>query len=103
MNILRGSGRTGGLGGGRRLRNIVVITEVVLSFVLLIGSGLMIRSFLALQRIDPGYDPHNVLTFQLFGSRGAQPNEEHEERTEGIFVFFVSSWLNYIVSWRRSL
>jgi predicted permease len=75
MNILRGSGRTGGLGGGRRLRNIVVITEVALSFVLLIGSGLMIRSFLALQRIDPGYDPHNVLTFQLFGSRGAQPQE----------------------------
>ena len=57
MNILRGSGRTGGLGGGRLLRNVVVITEVALSFVLLIGSGLMFRSFIALQRIDPGYDP----------------------------------------------
>jgi predicted permease len=68
MNILRGSGRTGGLGGGRRLRNIVVVTEVALSFVLLIGSGLMIRSFIALQRIDPGYDPDNVLTFQLLGA-----------------------------------
>ncbi len=75
MNILRGSGRTGGLIGGRRLRNIVVVTEVALSFVLLIGSGLMIRSFIALQRIDLGYDPHNVLTFQLFGSVGAQPQE----------------------------
>src|SRR5262245_38552632 len=38
MNILRGSGRTGGLGGGRRLRNIVVVTEVALSLVLPIGS-----------------------------------------------------------------
>jgi putative ABC transport system permease protein len=75
MNILRGSGRTGGLGGGRRLRNLVVIMEVALSFVLLIGSGLMIRSFIALQRIDPGYDPHNVLTFFLHGSGGAQPQE----------------------------
>jgi putative ABC transport system permease protein len=75
MNILRGSGRTGGLGGGRRLRNLVVVTEVALSFVLLIGSGLMIRSFVALQRIDPGYDPHNVLTFFLHGSGGAQPQE----------------------------
>ena len=75
MNILRGSGRTGGLGGGRRLRNLVVITEVALSFVLLVGSGLMIRSFIALQRIDPGYDPHNVLTFSLQGSGGAQPQE----------------------------
>ena len=75
MNILRGSGRTGGLGGGRRLRNIVVITEVALSFVLLIGSGLMIRSFISLQRIETGYDPYNVLTFQLLGSSDRQPQE----------------------------
>jgi predicted permease len=53
----------------------VVVTEVALSFVLLIGSGLMIRSFIALQGIDPGYDPHNVLTFFLNGSGGAQPQE----------------------------
>ena len=76
MNILRGVGRSGGLGGGRRLRNIVVVTEVALSFVLLIGSGLMIRSFIALQRIDPGYDPHNVLTFQLFDAGGLRESEE---------------------------
>ncbi len=75
MNVLRDSGRAGGLGRGRRLRSIVIITEVALSFVLLIGSGLMIRSFIALQRIDPGYDPHNVLTFQLLGSNAGQPLE----------------------------
>jgi putative ABC transport system permease protein len=75
MNILRGSGRTGGLGSGRRLRNIVVITEVALSFVLLIGSGLMFRSFIALQRIDPGYDPDGLLTFLQLGPRGSQPQE----------------------------
>jgi len=68
MGILRGIGRTGGLGGGRWLRNTVVVTEVALSFVLLIGSGLMVRSFIALQRIDPGYDPDNVLAFQLDGT-----------------------------------
>jgi len=44
--------------------------EVALSFVLLIGSGLMFRSFQELQRIDPGYDPHGILTFQLLGGRG---------------------------------
>jgi predicted permease len=76
MNILRGIGRSGGLGGGRRLRNLVVVTEVALSFVLLIGSGLMIRSFLALQRIDLGYDPDNLITFQLIGlGNNAQPQE----------------------------
>ena len=74
MHVLRGSGRTAGLsGGGGLLRNGVVIAEVALSFVLLIGSGLMVRSFIALQHIDPGFDSHNVLTFQLLGARGNQP------------------------------
>ena len=60
--VLRG-GRTPGLGPGRRLRNTVVIVEVALSFVLLIGSGLMFRTFLELRRVDPGYHPHGLLTF----------------------------------------
>ena len=65
MDVLRKSGRTGGLASGRLLRNGVVLVEVALSFVLLVGCGLMIRSFVALQRANPGYDPHNVLTFFL--------------------------------------
>ena len=63
MDLLRRSGRTGSLASGKWLRNGVVIAEVALSFVLLVGSGLMIRSFIALQRADPGYDSRNVLTF----------------------------------------
>jgi putative ABC transport system permease protein len=43
----------------------VAIIEVALSFVLLIGSGLMFRSFLELRRVDLGYDPHGLLTFLL--------------------------------------
>ncbi|HVE78433.1 MAG TPA: ABC transporter permease [Gemmatimonadaceae bacterium] len=57
------TGRTPGLHGGKLLRNVVVVAEVALSFVLLIGCGLMVRTFVALQRTDPGYDPRNVLTF----------------------------------------
>jgi putative ABC transport system permease protein len=52
-----------GLRAGRRLRYGVVLAEVALSFVLLVGSGLMMRSFIALQNVDPGYDYNNVLTF----------------------------------------
>jgi predicted permease len=72
MRILRASGRTAGLSGGM-LRNGVVVMEVALCFVLLIGSGLMFRSFLAIQRVDVGFDPHQLLTFQVLGNFGNTP------------------------------
>ncbi len=84
MNVLRGTSRTSGLGSGAFLRNLVIMAEVALSFVLLIGSGLMFRSFLKLQRIDPGFDTHNLLTFQLQGGRINQ--NKPEERAAFIRV-----------------
>jgi predicted permease len=65
MDLLRRAGRTSNLSAGNWLRNSVVVLEVALAFVLLVGSGLMIRSFVALQRTQPGYDPNGVLTFFL--------------------------------------
>jgi putative ABC transport system permease protein len=62
QQVLRGGGAAG-LRAGHRLRDAVVMAEVALSFVLLIGSGLMLRSFLELRRVDPGYRPHGLLTF----------------------------------------
>jgi putative ABC transport system permease protein len=77
MSALGGSSRTAGLrGGGRWFRNAIVVIEVALCFVLLVGSGLMFRSFLELQRIDPGFDPHNLLTFQILGGRPGRPPAE---------------------------
>ena len=73
MNVLRSSARNAGLSGGGLLRNAVVVSEVALCFVLLIGSGLMIRSFLALERIDPGYDPKGLLTFNVLGAFQGRP------------------------------
>ncbi len=67
--LLRGSGRTSGLGATGFLRSAAVIAEVALSFVLLIGSGLMLRSFVELQRIAPGFDPGHMLTFQVLGGQ----------------------------------
>lgn len=74
MDTLRASGRTGALGAAG-LRNGVVVVEVALAFVLLIGSGLMFRTFLNIQRVNLGFDPHGVLTFQLLGNIGATPQE----------------------------
>jgi putative ABC transport system permease protein len=60
----------GGLrgGGGRerqRLREVLVAAEVALSVVLLVGAGLLMRSFLALQEVRPGFESRDVLTFQV--------------------------------------
>jgi predicted permease len=75
MEVLRTVGRSGGMGSGRLLRSGVVLAEVTLSFVLLVGCGLMFRSFLALLAVDPGYDPNNVLTFQIANRRTRSPEE----------------------------
>lgn len=51
--------------GQLRLRSFLIVAEVALSLVLLIGTGLMMRSFLALQEVRPGFEPENVMTFAL--------------------------------------
>ena len=76
MIVLRGTSRSEGLATGGLSRKIVVGLEVALSYVLLIGSGLMVRSFLELQRIDPGFNPHGLLTFQVQSDRFFQKPEE---------------------------
>jgi putative ABC transport system permease protein len=76
MNVLRGASRNEGLASGGGSRKFIVVAEVALSYVLLIGSGLMFRSFLDLQRIDPGFDPHKLLIFQILGSGEGQTQAE---------------------------
>jgi predicted permease len=68
MNVLRGSSRISGLARGATVRNLVIMAEVALSFVMLVGSGLMFRSFLNLGRMNPGFDAHHLLTFQVLGA-----------------------------------
>jgi putative ABC transport system permease protein len=78
--VLRTTGRAGALSGaGRILRNTVVVTEVALAFVLLVGSGLMVRSFIALQQTDPGFDPTGVLSLTI-PNQGAETPEARQAR-----------------------
>ena len=74
MDTLRAVGRTGALGAAG-LRNAVVVVEVALAFILLIGSGLMVRTFINIQRVNLGFDPRALLTFQLLGNVGQTPQE----------------------------
>jgi putative ABC transport system permease protein len=63
---LKEGGRTADPAGPRsqHLRHALVVAEVALALVLLVGAGLMMRSFLHLQRVERGYDPDRVLTFR---------------------------------------
>ena len=62
-DALKEGGRAGSDGVSRhRLRGFLVASEFALAFMLLIGAGLMIRSFTALQSVDPGFNPHHVLS-----------------------------------------
>jgi len=74
IQLLGRGGRTTGARGGPFVRNGVVITQVALLFILLIASGLMVRSFHALSNIDPGFDPKGVFTCLLIGdAQGIEP------------------------------
>jgi putative ABC transport system permease protein len=64
-------GRTGSGFRQNKARSLLVISEMSLAIVLLIGAALLIRSFIALRSVNPGFDPHHVLTMEmsLTGSR----------------------------------
>ena len=64
-NALKDGGRAGAAGARQRLRSGLVVAEVALAVVLLVGAALFIRSFVAVLRVDPGFNPHRVLTAQV--------------------------------------
>jgi putative ABC transport system permease protein len=70
-----GRGSAGSVGRSR-VRSLLVVSEVALSLVLLVGAGLLIRSFVALLGTSPGYDPSRVLTVTMFASRSAYAGPE---------------------------
>jgi putative ABC transport system permease protein len=76
--LKQGSGRTGGSSMKQHTRKALVISEVALSLVLLIGAGLMIRSFWKLQNVNPGFDTSNALTMSvaLTPIRYSEPHQQ---------------------------
>jgi len=97
-----GARSTGGRARRRAQRGLVV-TQLSLSFALLAGAGLLVRSLLALQSVDPGFETENVLTmqaFRSFASTGSQIEEsdffkqvvDRVEAFPGVTGVGVASW-----------
>ncbi len=73
QSLKQGLGRTDADSSGQRTRSILVVSEVALSLILLVGAGLMIRSFQRLHGVNPGFDSHNVLTMNAMVSHAKFP------------------------------
>ena len=69
-------------GGGHRVRNVFVITQVALALVLLVGAGLLVRSLNRLQSVDPGFNAQNLLTVRV-----TLPTSRYEEEPKRISFF----------------
>ncbi len=65
VGALRDGGAATSGGRSLRTRSMLVVVQVAVSVVLLVGAGLMVRSLVALQRVDPGFDSERVLTMTL--------------------------------------
>ena len=79
---LKEGGRSGEGAGKRRVRSALVVAEIALSLVLLIGAGLMIKSFAALQRVNVGFNPDNLVTMQL-----SLPGSRYRDRAQIISFY----------------
>lgn len=78
LNETLKSSTRGSTANRNRLRSLLVVSEVALALTLLVVAGLLIRSFLRLQQVEPGFNSKNVLTMQIALPQPRYPGEEQQ-------------------------
>ncbi len=78
------SGDNRSVGSGERVRGMLLAFEAALSVVLLIGAALLVRSFITLANVDPGYDARNVLTARIYLTGAASTPERRRQIVDGL-------------------
>jgi putative ABC transport system permease protein len=93
QDALREGGRSGNDGRGRRrLRSLLVVSEMALALLLLVGAGLLIKTFGALRHTDPGFSVDHVLTMSMPLSPADFPEGHHDQALQ--FTQELSTRLN---------
>ncbi|MGH9753331.1 MAG: ABC transporter permease [Blastocatellia bacterium] len=93
LNEMLKEGGKGAMSGARgaRLRSVFIVAEMALALALLVGAGLMIRSFLRLQATDPGFNTQNLLTMRLLTSWEKYRRDEPGNWASGLAEFFEAA------------
>jgi predicted permease len=92
QTVLQGTSRTSSgfsaiWGRGNNLGRSLVIAEIALCVMLLIGAGLLIRSFIRVRDVNPGFNPHNVLTVEL-----TMTGERYKDKT-AVLAAYRELWM----------
>ena len=85
--LKEGGGRSATSRRGQQVRGLLVTAQVALALLVLIGTGLLLRSFLHLRQVDPGFRQHGVLTYQVFLPR---PDYKEPAKTLSFFARLLS-------------
>ncbi len=81
-SLKESGGRTTGGAQRNRVRNLLVVSEVALALVLLVGAGLMIKSFMRLQQVKPGFEPAGLLTMSI-----SLPRQKYNDSSKANLFF----------------
>jgi putative ABC transport system permease protein len=88
---LKESGRSGSQGARNRIGSALMVSEIALSFMLLVGAGLLIKSFIRLREVNPGFNPANMLAMRVSLPAGKYQQGEPRVQVYGQVLERISS------------